>query len=103
MIYGVSKEGIYALKKFNDNPGLGLSPVGFIDDELRNQGKQINGYPVLGTLESLESIFARDSISEVVLSRDDIPKEKLDHLSHISSFYHITPRRFQTYVEETLT
>lgn len=56
---------------------LDLSPVGFIDDDSRNKGKQVNGYPVLGTLNSLENLLEKNSISGVILSIDKIAQEKL--------------------------
>jgi len=103
LIYGVGKGGVYALKEFLNNPGLGLSPVGFIDDDLRNQGKQVNGYPVLGTIDSIDKILEKNSISEVIVTSDHIPKEKLDRLSMICSSHQISLRRFQTRLEEIPT
>jgi len=103
LIYGVGKGGVYALKEFLNNPGLGLSPVGFIDDDLRNQGKQVNGYPVLGTVDSIEKIFEKNSIAEVIVTSDHIPQEKLDRLSTICSSHQISLRRFQTRLEEIPT
>ena len=103
LIYGVGKSGVYALNEFINNPRLGLSPLGFIDDETRNQGKQVNGYPVLGTLDTLESLLEKNSISEVIVTRDDIPKEKLGRLSQICTFYDVRLRRFKARLEEIPT
>ena len=100
LIYGVGKGSVHALNEFINNPRLDLSPVGFVDEDQRNQGKQVNGYPVLGTLDSLEAILETHSISEVIVSRDDIPEEKLDRLSEICSSHQIPLRRFQTKLEE---
>jgi len=76
---------VNALNEFLNNPALALKPVGFIDDDLRNQGKQVNGYPVLGTLDSLENVLEKNSISEVILSIGNIAQEKLERLSRICS------------------
>ena len=92
-----------ALNEFLNNPTLALKPVGFIDDDLRNQGKQVNGYPVLGTLDSLENVLEKNSISEVILSIGNIAQEKLERLSQICSFHQISLRRFQTRLEEIPT
>jgi len=91
---------VNALNEFLHNPGLGLRPGGFIDDDLRNQGKQVNGYPVLGTIDSIESILEKNSISEVIVTSDHIPKEKLNRLSLICSSRQISLRRFQAHLEE---
>jgi len=90
---------VNALKEFLDNPLLDLKPVGFIDDDLRNQGKQVNGVPVLGTLESLENILNKNSISEVILTINEFPKKKLERLTQICHSYRIPLRRFQTRLE----
>jgi UDP-GlcNAc:undecaprenyl-phosphate GlcNAc-1-phosphate transferase len=103
LIYGAGRGGGNALKEFIDNPGLGLRPVGFIDDDLRNQKKVVNGYPVLGTLDSLEKILEKNSISEVILSFDHISQEKLDRLSHICLSHQIPLRRFQVNLEKITT
>ena len=103
LIYGVGKSGANALREFIHNPILGLSPVGFIDDDQRNKGKQVNGYPVIGTLESLESILKKNSVSEVILAINEFPKEKLERLSQICSAYRIPLRRFQTRLEDIPT
>lgn len=100
LIYGVGKRGVNALNEFLNNLNLGLRPVGFIDDDLRNQKKLVNGYPVLGTLDSLETILEKNSISEIILSFDPISQEKLDKLSRICYFHQIPLRRFQLLLEE---
>jgi UDP-GlcNAc:undecaprenyl-phosphate GlcNAc-1-phosphate transferase len=100
LIYGAGKRGVYALKEFINNPRSGLSPVGFIDDSPRYERQQINGFPVLGTLDSLDSILAENSISEIVLCRRDLPKDKLDRLIQICASYHIPLCRFETRLEE---
>jgi UDP-GlcNAc:undecaprenyl-phosphate GlcNAc-1-phosphate transferase len=103
LIYGVGRGGGNALKEFINNPDLGLRPVGFIDDDLRNQQKLVNGYPVLGTLDSLEKILEKNSISEIILSFDPISQEKLDRLTHICYSHQIPLRRFQVNLEKIPT
>ena len=91
------------MSEFNSNPHLGLSPIGFIDDEPRNRGKEVIGYPVFGSLDSLDSIIEKNSISEVIVAINDISKERLDRLSQICTSYRISLRRFQTRLEEIPT
>jgi UDP-GlcNAc:undecaprenyl-phosphate GlcNAc-1-phosphate transferase len=90
---------VNALNELVNNPTLALKPVGFIDDDLRNQGKRVNGYPVLGTLDSVEKIFDQNSISEMIVTSDHIPEEKLERLSQICFSRQISLRRFQTHLE----
>jgi len=100
LIFGVDKESIQALREFINNPRLDLSPVGFIDEDERNKGKEVSGYPILGTLDSLEDIIKNHSISEVIITRDNISEEKFDRLCQICNNHQISLRRFQTRLEE---
>jgi FlaA1/EpsC-like NDP-sugar epimerase len=96
----VDKSSLQALNEFINNPRLGLSPVGFIDEDERNKGKQVGGYPILGTVDSLESILKNNSISEVIVTGKNLTEGKLDRLSQICNDHHISLRRFQTHLEE---
>ena len=89
-----------ALKEIIHNPRLNLTPVGFIDDDEQNQGIQVDGYPVLGSLDSLEDILREHAIAEVIVSRNDIPMERLSRLAEICRSRRISLRRFQTQLEE---
>ena len=89
-----------ALQEVTRNPSLHLNPIGFIDDTYRNLRKRINGYPVLGSLDSLESILSKNSITEIIVPCSGVSKEKLDHLFRICTAHHISLRRYQTGFEE---
>ena len=103
LIYGVGKSGAHALNEFIDNPRLGLKPIGFIDNDIRHEGKKVNGYPVLGTLDSLEVILRKNSITEIIVTRDDISLENLHCLFDICNSFKIPLRRFQTRLEDIST
>jgi len=68
LIYGAGLGGQTALKEIGNNSDLGLQPVGFIDDNLRLQGRRIQGYPVLGGGEDLEDIVRRHDIKKIIVS-----------------------------------
>jgi UDP-GlcNAc:undecaprenyl-phosphate GlcNAc-1-phosphate transferase len=100
LIYGISVNSLQTIKEFIHNPRLNLSPVGFIDDDAQNQDMQVDGYPVLGSLDSLERILQNHAIAEVIVSRDDISMERLSRLAEICRSHRISLRRFQTRLEE---
>ena len=89
-----------ALQEFIRNPGLHLNPIGFIDDTYQNLKKRINGYPVLGSLDSLESILDKTSIAEIIIPCTGVSEEKIDRLSRICTARHIPLRRYQARFEE---
>ncbi len=96
LIYGAGRTGVSTLKEVLHNPTLGLRPVGFIDDNPHIQKKTVNGYPVLGTLDSLEGILKDNSIYEVILGTNQLPKETLDRLTNVCSSLKIPLCHFQT-------
>ncbi len=100
LIFGVDRSSIQVLNEFINNPRLNLSPVGFIDEDEKNKGKQISGYPILGSLDSLGSILENNSISEIVVTSGNISEGKLERLSQICSNHHISLRRCQMRFEE---
>jgi len=103
LIYGVGANSLPALREIIHNPRLNLTLVGFIDDDEENQGIQIDGYPVLGSLDALESILQEHAIAEVIVSRNDIAMQRLSRLAEICKSHRISLRRFQTQLEEVFS
>jgi UDP-GlcNAc:undecaprenyl-phosphate GlcNAc-1-phosphate transferase len=102
LIYGLGENSLPALREIIHNPRLNLTLVGFIDDDEENQGIQIDGYPVLGSLDSLKGILQEHAIAEVIVSRNDIPMPRLSQLAALCRSHRISLRRFQTRLEEVL-
>ena len=78
IIYGAGRGGLLAARELSQNPERGLKPVGFIDDHPTRQGKSVDGYPVLGTLESLREALAKSGATVVVVASEKIPPLKVD-------------------------
>jgi FlaA1/EpsC-like NDP-sugar epimerase len=72
LIVGAGDGGQLVLREILRNPGLGLTPVGFVDDDPLKQGQRIDGVKVLGTtgddfVEVLEEV-APDEVTIAVPS-----------------------------------
>ena len=100
LIYGLGRSSMDVLQEFIRNPGHHLNPIGFIDDTYRNFKKRINGYPVVGSLDSLESLLDKNLVKEIIIPCTGVSEEKLDHLFRICTSHHISLRRYQTRFEE---
>ena len=100
LIYGLGKSSMDALQEFIRNPGLHLNPIGFIDDTYQNLKKRVNGYPIIGSLDSLESLLDKNSIKEIIVPCTGVSEEKIDRLFRICTAHHIPLRRYQTQFEE---
>jgi UDP-GlcNAc:undecaprenyl-phosphate GlcNAc-1-phosphate transferase len=100
LIFGVDKSSIQALREFVDNPRLNLDPVGFIDENHRNQGRQIQGYPVIASLDSLGNVLENHPVSEIIVTSDNISEEKMKRLQQICNIHQISLRQFKSRLEE---
>jgi UDP-GlcNAc:undecaprenyl-phosphate GlcNAc-1-phosphate transferase len=77
LIYGAGVGGASAIREMLSDPLLGLTPVGFIDDDPARAGKSVNGYPILGSVDHLDSAVARSAAKAVVVCSRKIPAGKV--------------------------
>ena len=94
IIYGAGREGSVALREVLSNGRLGLSPVGFIDDDPDKNGMYVNGYPVVGGSEDLERLLERHAVRGVLISTRKITPERLDTAALICESRSIWIREF---------
>jgi UDP-GlcNAc:undecaprenyl-phosphate GlcNAc-1-phosphate transferase len=72
LVYGAGAFGQLIVREMRANPAWNLNPVGFIDDDPLKSHQWINGVPVRGALEELESTMHRLAVDEVILSSPTI-------------------------------
>lgn len=77
LIYGAGDKGELALREILNNPLLGMTPVGFIDDDERKHRKRIQGYKVFGGRDRLCDIATRYAVNELVVATDKLRPENL--------------------------
>jgi UDP-GlcNAc:undecaprenyl-phosphate GlcNAc-1-phosphate transferase len=68
LIYGAGDRGELVVQELHNNQGLGLHPVGFIDDDPRKQGRVIHGLRVLGHGDELQALISEEGATEVIIS-----------------------------------
>ena len=81
LICGANGEASFLLDEIRYNGLSRYKPVGFVDDDGEKKGKSYQGYPVLGTYEDLDYIFAHNGFSEVIVSDRKIGSPKLKKLA----------------------
>jgi UDP-GlcNAc:undecaprenyl-phosphate/decaprenyl-phosphate GlcNAc-1-phosphate transferase len=75
LIYGAGDGGELLVRELQNNVGLGLVPIGFLDDDPQKHGRVIHGVPVLGTMSSLGDLVAARGVEEVLVSTSKLTVE----------------------------
>ncbi|MBW2285009.1 MAG: glycosyl transferase [Deltaproteobacteria bacterium] len=76
LIYGAGAGGQMALKEIETNREMGLSPVGFVDDNVRIHRRRVKGYPVLGGQDQLPEILRKYKVRKIVVAFREKGAEK---------------------------
>jgi UDP-GlcNAc:undecaprenyl-phosphate GlcNAc-1-phosphate transferase len=78
IIYGAGMGGQIVLKEIEQNSVLGLSLVGFLDDDTHLVKRKVKGYPVLGGYDELNAVIAEHAVEEIIISFRKNGSEKTD-------------------------
>jgi UDP-GlcNAc:undecaprenyl-phosphate GlcNAc-1-phosphate transferase len=78
LIYGAGDKGEFALREILNNQRLGLTPVGFIDDDVRKRRRMIQGYRVLGGRDDIAAMVEKYKVKEIIVASDKILAENLE-------------------------
>jgi FlaA1/EpsC-like NDP-sugar epimerase len=73
IVAGAGSAGEMVVKEIVANPQLGLTPVGFVDDDQTKLGLRLGNLPVLGTLAQMRDIAKRMRASEVIIAMPRAP------------------------------
>ncbi len=73
LIIGAGEAGAMLVREMQANPGLGLLPVGFIDDDPAKLGMRIHNVPVLGTRNNIPDIVRGDDVDETIIAMPTVP------------------------------
>ncbi len=70
LIIGAGDAGEMAVRWLLMNPSIGYRPVGFLDSNAYNSGRQIHGVSILGDLSQIGEIIERKHVDGILLTRD---------------------------------
>jgi len=68
LLVGGGDAGDMVLRDIIRNPGLGLDPVGILDDDIRKHGRRMHGVTVLGGRRAIPDLVSRFDVSQVLLT-----------------------------------
>ncbi|HMA66384.1 MAG TPA: hypothetical protein VKO20_01060, partial [Desulfosalsimonadaceae bacterium] len=83
LVYGAGTGGQMLVREIESNTGLGLTIVGFIDDDPHKKGKRFYGYPVFGGGEQIAKTINKHNIKEVIVSFQAGGEEKKKELHQV--------------------
>jgi UDP-GlcNAc:undecaprenyl-phosphate GlcNAc-1-phosphate transferase len=76
LIIGADDSGEMAVRWILMNPQFGYQPVGFLDENPHNTGRQIHGISILGRVDELEQVLDQEEVDGVVVAFES---RELDH------------------------
>ena len=80
LIYGAGRGGEILLREILYNRKLKIKPVGFVDDDTLKTGKKLQGYPVLGTCNDLETLVQNHQVTSLLISFINPDSQRLKSL-----------------------
>ena len=99
LIYGAGDKGELALREILNNQKLGLTPVGFIDDDAKKKKRKIQGYKVLGGHGNLESMVKKYKVREIIVASDKIRDENLQAACSICEEMGVAVRNLELFIK----
>jgi FlaA1/EpsC-like NDP-sugar epimerase len=73
LIAGAGAAAEMVVRELRANPQLGLSPIGFVDDDPTKLGLRLNNLPVLGRLDDIQQVANRERVQEVIIAMPRAP------------------------------
>ena len=81
LIIGAGDAGEMVVRWLLMNPSIGYRPIGFLDSNQYNSGRQIHGVPILGDLSQIVEIIENKDVDGIVVTQDpNLTGEALDRL-----------------------
>lgn len=73
LIVGAGDAGAIVLREIQNNPQLGMTPVGFIDDDPKKLNLEISNVRVVGTTDQIKSMIDRLHVDDVFFAIPSAP------------------------------
>ena len=92
LIVGAGSAGSLLLHEIMGRPQLGLTAVGFLDDDGRLQGRTIGGVRVIGRTDALTRIVADEEIEQVLVALPSAPQPTVRRILNAAAEAGVTTR-----------
>lgn len=68
LLLGAGSAGEALIREIENNPTLGICPVGFLDDDPGKKGLALHGVPVLGGIDMIIEVTAKYSVKQIFIA-----------------------------------
>jgi len=92
LIVGAGSAGSLLLHEIMGRPQLGLTAVGFLDDDERLQGRTIGGVKVIGPTDALAGIVAEQDVEQVLVALPSAPPSTVRRILNAAADAGVTTR-----------
>jgi UDP-GlcNAc:undecaprenyl-phosphate GlcNAc-1-phosphate transferase len=100
LIFGAGRGGALLLRELLQNRDLALTPVGFVDDDVRKHRLKIDGLPVLGGVSTVAEIVERLDVEQIIIGIRDLSQPQLARLLDACRTRHVIVRRMRLSLED---
>jgi UDP-GlcNAc:undecaprenyl-phosphate GlcNAc-1-phosphate transferase len=100
LIYGAGDAGELLLRELQNNRDLRCSPVGFMDDDPKKQGKVIHGLRVFGGNGLLKKVIDQERVEQVLISTPRLSAERTSEIQRECEAQNIEVKRMSIRIED---
>lgn len=100
LIYGAGRGGELLLREILNNEKLKIKPVGFIDDDVLKIGKRLQGLPILGAFNDLDTLVKKYDIGSLLISFNHKDSDQLGKIKNTCRKHHLTLKQFSLSVND---
>lgn len=80
LIMGAGDAGELLIRELKNNPKLGYTPVGFIDDDPEKLGKVIHGMKVLGNRKDISELVKKHNVKKIIIAILSVDQDKFQEI-----------------------
>jgi FlaA1/EpsC-like NDP-sugar epimerase len=85
LLVGAGQGGLLVAKEIENRPELGISPVGFLDDDPAKKGTLVHGIPVLGSIEAVGQIAPGLTAKQALITVSNAQGKTVRRISELCS------------------
>jgi UDP-GlcNAc:undecaprenyl-phosphate GlcNAc-1-phosphate transferase len=100
LIYGAGTGGALLVRALLEDRSFALVPIGFVDDNPAKRRLRLEGVPVLGSFNDLQTLLESRDVAEVVVSTRTIDRTRLGEIAAICRERGVAIRSMRFALEE---